>query len=237
MNHLQAAAEGALLSSLVYDEYESLLLMRHPDVTVIKRKNARAMVIETDECVTLVMAGSNDFADWLGNVMRGKVARGGIGKVYDGVADYYGLLRDHIHAAVKDDNKPFRCFGHSLGGAAAEMFAARRVAHGKPVECLHTYGSPMVGDKEFAAVSAKIPNAYNWWIPGDAVPYQPKIAGFIPLGYRRARDPHVVNGLKVSRKVPFWRPSIGRWMGGSLAHSCYEGYYRDLNRLAVAVTP
>lgn len=237
MNYLTESAEGALLSALVYDEYENLLLMRHSDVTVIKVKNARAMVLEDADTVTVVMAGSNDWKDWRGNLMRGKVARGGIGRVYDGVADYYGLLRDHIHAAIKGDDKPFRCFGHSLGGAAAEMFAARRIAHDKPVACLHTFGASMVGDKDFAAVSARIPNAYNWWIPGDAVPYQPKLAGLIPLGYRRARDPHVVSGLKVTRKVPIWRPSLGRWMGGSLAHSCYEGYYKALDGLAVAVTP
>lgn len=236
MIDLATAAEGALLSALAYKEYEASLLHRHPDAIVVENRNARAVVLNREDTIDIIFAGSDDYRDWRGNFMRGKVARGGIGKVYDGVADYYGLLRDRIHAAVKDDDKPFRCFGHSLGGASAEMFAARRVAHGKPVACLHTYGAPMVGDKEFAAVSAQIPDAYNWWIPGDVVPYQPKLAGLIPLGYCRARAPHVVDGLKVTRKVPLWRPPLGRWLSGGLAHSAYDGYWKALEGLRKALT-
>lgn len=235
--NLSTAVEGALLSGFAYKEFDAQLLMRHPDAIIIEFRNARAVVINREDTVDLIFAGSDDYRDWMGNIMRNKVSRGGIGKVYKGVADYYGLLRDRIHAAIENDDKPFRLFGHSLGGAAAEMFAARRVAHGKPVACLHTYGSPMVGDKDFAKVSAQIPEAYNWWIPGDVVPYQPKVLGMFSKGYERARVPCLIDGLKIVRKVPFWTPPIARWIRKGLAHGWYDGYYEGLRKIEKVLAP
>lgn len=229
------ATECALISSLAYKELEDTLLLRSPKAIIIQRENARVVLIEGPDFIDVAFAGSDDYEDWMGNVLRNKVAREGIGKVYKGVADYYSLLRDAIHDSIPDPQKPQRVMGHSLGGACAEMYAARRTIKGKPVKCLHTFGAPMVGNGDFANASARTPEAFNWWIKGDVVPYQPKLGGLIPLGYVRAREPHVVDGLKITRTSPFWTPPVLRWFRKGVAHAAYEGYYEGLKKLEGAV--
>mmetsp|Transcript_3399 Transcript_3399/g.526 ORF Transcript_3399/g.526 Transcript_3399/m.526 type:complete len:145 (-) Transcript_3399:143-577(-) len=71
--------------------------------------------------------------------------------------------------------------GHSLGGAVATIFAAHLLKLGYPVTELVTFGSPRVGNKEFAMyVSSRIPKAIRIVHNRDPVPCVPLLKqGFL----------------------------------------------------------
>lgn len=65
--------------------------------------------------------------------------------------------------------------GHSLGGALATLHSLRFAAAtpGAEVRCV-TFGSPRVGDSEFArAARSLVPNSRRYVVPGDPVPRVP----------------------------------------------------------------
>ena len=77
----------------------------------------------------------------------GKIHRGFAAAV-NAVWDVAGGLRSHLNAI--GGGRSFWFTGHSLGAAAATVAAALAERSGMQVSGLYTYGSPRVGDAEFA---------------------------------------------------------------------------------------
>jgi predicted lipase len=97
-------------------------------------------------------------------------------KVHLGFLEAYKSVRDAVLAGVKaTPHKRVICIGHSLGGALATLSALDITFSipGKEVH-LYTYGSPKVGNADFADVFNKIiPNTFRFVNSADIVPSVP----------------------------------------------------------------
>ncbi len=230
---LLEAVAAAQSCKAVYPEFSPRVWPEN--TVVVARKNARVIVETYPDFQDITYAGSNDCADWWGNFHIGMVRRSHVGLIYDGVADYHDLVREML-IRVLDPQKPKRFRGHSLGGGAAKRAAAGHAVKGGRVDSVHTFGAPMVGNQEFADIykSCEIPT-FDWWAPGDLVPYQPNLLG-IPLGYKRDTAPLVLgpDGI-VSDVIPNWlvsRPWRTWTKQRNLCHSI-----KNYNRLLPLVQP
>jgi triacylglycerol lipase len=77
---------------------------------------------------------------------------GGSGTVHSGFLEAFESVWDSISKALSGLGVPIFYGGHSLGAALATLAAARR-----PPEALYTFGSPRVGDSDFAAALSQVP--------------------------------------------------------------------------------
>ena len=101
-------------------------------------------------------------------------------EVHYGFTEAYASVRDAVLKAAKDTpHKKVVCVGHSLGGALATLAAMdiRLNVPGKEVSC-YTFGSPKVGDANFAAhYNQCVPQTTRVVNASDLVPNIP------PFGY------------------------------------------------------
>lgn len=93
----------------------------------------------------LVFRGTSNLRDWLTNLRELPVEWEKGGQVYDGFMHALNSVWDPVEAALDQLNCPLFYTGHSLGAALATLAASRR-----PPQGLYTFGSPFVGDKQFA---------------------------------------------------------------------------------------
>ena len=108
-----------------------------------------------DQQVLLAWRGTTSITDWLtdANVRMERGPFNNSDKVHAGFNGYV----DQVWQALKDaleyfDGRELFITGHSLGGAAAEVRAARLIAQGVPIHGLYTFGKPMAGNHSFATI-------------------------------------------------------------------------------------
>jgi len=77
---------------------------------------------------------------------------GGFGTVHSGFLEALASVWDPISNALSGLGVPVFYAGHSLGAALATLAAARR-----PPDAVYTFGSPLVGDSDFAATLSQAP--------------------------------------------------------------------------------
>lgn len=104
----------------------------------------------------LVFRGTNALQDWLTNLKGKPVEWPGGGKVHESFRGAIDLVWDEVGICLgamrmsfkgRDAIPPHVYYtGHGLGAALATLAASRR-----PPRAIYTFGSPLVGDKEFAA--------------------------------------------------------------------------------------
>jgi len=136
--------------------------------------------------------GSHDIQDWLTNFKVATAAcsfDGGltVGRVHSGFLQAYKTLREPLAAKVRllvpsaSSGQAVLCrvLGHSLGGAMATLCAYDLAASsdfsylGADVSCV-TWGSPRVGDAEFAAsYRSAVPRTARFVTRMDIVPRLP----------------------------------------------------------------
>lgn len=107
--------------------------------------------------------------------------------VHTGFVEAYSSVRDAVLQAAKNAaQKQIVCVGHSLGGALATLAALdiKLNVPGKQVSC-YTFGSPRVGNTEFAALYNKqVPDTHRFVNDKDMVPTIP------PLGFKHVGQLH-----------------------------------------------
>lgn len=100
-------------------------------------------------------------------------------KVHYGFIEAYQSVRDAVLKGAKETKlKKVICTGHSLGGALATLAALdiQFNCPDKEVSC-YTYGSPKVGNRDFAeSYNKRVPNTFRFVNGIDAVPQIPPIA-------------------------------------------------------------
>lgn len=108
--------------------------------------------------VVLVFRGTNALADWADNLkavsladLRPEPWPGG-GRIHAGFREAFERVWDEIEHHLVGKHSPLFYTGHSLGAALAVLAASRH-----PPTALYTFGSPRVGDKEFAAAFSDCP--------------------------------------------------------------------------------
>lgn len=176
---------AALLADAVYDmTVPDQLSMIGTEHIVDRSVSAQGMAYITEDSLWIVFAGSNDLADWRGNIRVPKTDFAGWFKAHH----HFGTVAEAVMPAVIDlckrwQGKKIKLAGHSLGGAVAVLLAVELAAQGYEL-ALWTFGQPMVASK------ADLTDALH------GVPYV-----------------RVVNGADVVARIPRWWPGydhVGR---------------------------
>jgi predicted lipase len=102
--------------------------------------------------------------------------------LHDGFLKAYNAVKEEILATLERLTKPLYVTGHSLGGALASIAAYSLESQGRPVAACYTYGSPRVGDGNFARTLEKTP-VYRLVNSTDVVPRVPlKAQRYVHVG-------------------------------------------------------
>jgi len=129
------------------------------DVSIWISGDAELIAATYDGCRIYAWRGSHSLADWIGNVHTLQIPFYDAGKIHSGFSYRFRsiLNQDEGFGSLARDvqrnrthGRPIICSGHSLGGAAATAMAAYEIHHGRGVQGLVTFGSPRVGNGEFA---------------------------------------------------------------------------------------
>lgn len=144
----------AELSRLVYKaptrkEYldkaglEELLEEENPHSMVVRAKNG--------SWAAVVFRGTEEWHDWVLNADF-PFAEWNPGSVHEGFETAWKGMWSKIEESIKDLHCPLFITGHSLGAAVATLAASKH-----PPRAAYTYGSPLVGNGEFAESFAHSP--------------------------------------------------------------------------------
>lgn len=125
------------------------------------------------------------------------------GLVHHGFASAFGQLAGWV-ARLTDRYTPVVVTGHSLGGALATLCAQFLAGRGYGVAPVYTFGSPRVGNADFAA--AYTPTQFRLVNDDDPVPWLP--AGW---GYRHVGEERWIDADGTIRPVGLRRFFGGLW--------------------------
>lgn len=134
----------------------------------------------------------------------------GGGKVHRGFVYALDRVWKQIEGQLEGLDMPVLYAGHSLGGAMATLAASRR-----PPDTLYTFGSPRVGDKDFAATLAKSV-VYRYVNGCDVVARIPP--GYLPVGTLRYIDTNgrlagreEDEGARMRARAAHFKSVVGQW--------------------------
>jgi triacylglycerol lipase len=164
----------ARLARLAYEDFErarSELQQRWSldEFQAFDRAGTQAFLAASGQAVVIAFRGTEpkQLDDILTDA-KFQLEAGPFGKVHAGfkvglervLADVLAALKPHREA-----RKPLWLTGHSLGAALATLLAAELQKKRFPVQGLYTFGSPRVGDGEFAAaLQAKLPERIHRFV-------------------------------------------------------------------------
>lgn len=165
-----------------YDEYKKFSV-----------NTSQATCIKTlDHEYIIGFRGTDDLESALLDIKTWQTQSETVGDVHYGFKKYL----DDIYApiikwlesySVREQKKKIIVTGHSLGGAAATIMAARLKHNGYEHVELYTYGSPRVGDKTFVSQFEGMP-VHRFVNNNDIVCRIPP-----PVWYRHIGEMHYVN--------------------------------------------
>ncbi len=170
----------ANLSGLAYNTFGDTLTAKLKKIGYTKVKyvdidGAQVMVLTSSKEQVLAFRGTEptQFSDIAADLKAWKSKSKTDGSVHDGFYDEIEKVWSAI-IPLLSKSKPLFITGHSLGGAMATIAASRLE---NQTECLYTFGSPRVGNKEF--VQGLRVKHYRWRNNNDLVPTVPMaIMGF-----------------------------------------------------------
>ncbi|KAK5939369.1 hypothetical protein PMZ80_008673 [Knufia obscura] len=153
-------------------------------------------VDDTNKLIVLSYRGSTSLSNWIGNINIDFNAFAPCSGclVHRGFLSSWDDSKDSITATLtqaKSDHPDYSiaATGHSLGGAIATLAAADLRQQGFDI-ALYTYGSPMVGNADFANfVTGQNGGNYRVTHAADAVP---KLPGYL-LDYRHVSPEYWIN--------------------------------------------
>ena len=148
----QAPDTKSVLTSLRADDPE------FEQVIALSNRNSQGLVVQHRDCIVLAFRGSDELADWLDS-FNARAEGHALGRVHRG---FHAALMDiwpameaavaEIQSKRKSGHLPVWLTGHSLGGALATLAAARLIEQDQPFYGVYTFGSPRVGDRDFARI-------------------------------------------------------------------------------------
>lgn len=127
-------------------------------------------IIVWDDVVAVAFKGTTTWREWLNNA-NVYLKRIPDGRVHAGFYNSIKTLGPELLTIVKptlDGGSKLVVTGHSRGGAIALLFVTVAAHYGISVHAVHTFGSPAVGDAEFANYWRSESNQYkntHRWIP------------------------------------------------------------------------
>lgn len=110
----------------------------------------QGFVAARDEVVLIAFRGTDNLADWIGNLNIEPLPRN-YGRVHRGFAEAFDAVepkvREFLSRAATPSSRIWLT-GHSLGGALASICAAELMESAQ-IAGIYTFGQPRVGDAEF----------------------------------------------------------------------------------------
>jgi len=116
------------------------------------RQDTQAFIAQNESAVIIVFRGTESLKDWMTDADV-QLVNGPAGKVHDGFQCGLNAVWRDLWKFLdeKRGQRTLWIAGHSLGGALATLATAKlRLEKGTPVNGLYTFGSPRVGNEEFA---------------------------------------------------------------------------------------
>jgi hypothetical protein len=114
------------------------------EVKPFNQEGTQAFLVEGPSFAALVFRGSDDLQAWFTNLkVRPDPLRNGV-TVHTGFEEALDVVWEEVTKSLGKVEKPCFFSGHSLGAALATI-AASRIAP----RALYTFGSPLVGNREF----------------------------------------------------------------------------------------
>lgn len=114
--------------------------------------DTQAFLAGNKKMLLLAFRGTENLQDWATD-MNINLVDGLCGKVHKGFLNALEYVWRDIWKVIKSQRRqrPLWVTGHSLGAALATLAVAKlRIEKNEPVSGLYTFGSPRVGDPEFA---------------------------------------------------------------------------------------
>jgi triacylglycerol lipase len=163
---------------------EVLARVKLDEVEFFNQDDSQAALVKTIDSsdvrfAALVLRGTDELMDWVTNLQAVPVAWSGQGRVHKGFSEALDKIWSKVVRALEKHvpaDCPLFITGHSLGAALATLAASLR-----PPRALYTYGSPRVGDDDFAATLPSVP-AYRVVNNRDVVTTLPPPLPFHHLG-------------------------------------------------------
>lgn len=129
------------------------------DVAGFDAKSSQGVVIQHEDYVVAAFRGTDEIADWLDNI-NAVAKQGPLSDVHSGfyraLMDIWPQMKTTIRSFRRtpedQPDRPLWLTGHSLGGAMATLAAATLIEADEAFYGAYTYGSPRVGDRDFARI-------------------------------------------------------------------------------------
>lgn len=148
------------------------------DFKEIPKTDTQFFYFQTEEYILFAFRGTKELVDWATNLNAERVPfPEGVGMVHAGFYKAFLSVKDIVDEVVLGMklDKPIIISGHSLGGAITNLVAAylRKLGHSKIMT--YTFGSPLVGDADFAYQFSKVQPiiSYRFVHNEDLVPMIP----------------------------------------------------------------
>ncbi len=122
----------------------------------IERQDTQCFIAGNDDLLLIAFRGTqpDDLRDWMTDVDLKPTDFPAGGQVHEGFFQALNFVWRDVLAVIRAEQTNAQSLwitGHSLGAALATLAAARfRLEQDKPVNGLYTFGSPRVGDRDFA---------------------------------------------------------------------------------------
>lgn len=206
---LKTASLMALLSKIVYEDYDSinskLLKLGLKDWAWFERDGTQAMIIKRPKEIIVCFRGTEpdqmtdvlaDLKAWPKRSREKGFVHFGFAQALDKVYDEMVTYVDRASSNMSEEHKII-CTGHSLGAALATLFASRKDAHE-----LYTFGSPRVGTRSFVReISNDNIKHYRFVNNNDIVTSVPLAL----MGYRHSGELVYINHYGNIRKMTSWQ--------------------------------
>jgi triacylglycerol lipase len=114
--------------------------------------DTQAFIVENEKAMILAFRGTQSPQDWMTDADV-QLVNGPAGKVHDGFQCGLNAIWRYLwnFLDIRRGKRRLWITGHSLGGALATLATAKlRLEKAYPVDGLYTFGSPRVGDENFA---------------------------------------------------------------------------------------
>lgn len=177
-----------------------------------KEVDTQGFVACDDRMIILAFQGTQTLEDWQTDANVRKVT-GPFGRVHRGFKQALDAVWDDITSALlemESSRKVLWICGHSLGAALATLAAAYLSDTDNEINGVYTFGSPRVGDQDFAdAYDTRLKRRTNRFINNEDIVTRvpPRAMGYEHVGVARFFD---YEG-KLHDGAGFWR----RWMSQS----------------------
>lgn len=159
----------------------------------------KAIIAANDQYISVCFRGTKSSWDWLSNLeimqVQVPIVPNGKGKVHKGIHRATMRRYDEIMTVLKGMQKqklrPIYLTGHSLGGGMAIIAAARMNHENIAPDAVYTFGSPKIGDPQFALEYALHPklhqNTFRIVNYCDVVPKIPHTGNFVHVSEDQER--------------------------------------------------